>query len=336
MLPNTLNLPTIQVLNGAFEKWSPDESQFQGRLLMPEEGYPMPYISWEDLAGIEGITPAHALDSPPPVGTARARTVNFELPFYFGEQQQFNESDFLHIRARGTFDQLAGARLVVEEQQKMLVKLVTRIEQTRWAAMQGSLAINENGVKRTVTYSTKSISSPSTLWSVVASANPIADLQAWNILFRGQGDGPLRCYFNAKVASYLAQNSTVRDLIKANAMGALVGSNNIGEALTKVVGDVEFIQYDGGYKSGGTYYPFIPDNKIVLVKNPSMGQTLGGWKSTITAHNGGPFNPQPGRFMWVEDEMHKPSCMKYKFGCGIYGIPVLYFPENVAAVTVAS
>lgn len=337
-MPNTLGLPSTQYLLGYFEKWKPNDAAFVGKDIMPEVMHPYPSVEWEELAGIAGMTPAHSLNSPAPTLAHRGRVKRTELPFYFGEKQILEESDFLHIRALGTFDRFAGRELVLKGQEQMLSRMVTRLEWARWQAMAGSLAISVNGVIRTVTYATKSISNPSTLWSVVATANPIANLQAWALLFRGLGEGPLECYFNAQIGAYLAQNAIVRDMIEGNALGTMAGTDDIATVLTKLVGGIKFIQYDGGAinADGTTYDPFIGDTKIVLIKRPPMGQTLGGFYSTPSVKNGGPFNPKPGRFSWVKDETGMTDCPKYTYGGGQYGLPVLFFPGNVATVTVAS
>lgn len=335
-LPNSLGLPSPQFLGGYFEKWSPDESEFMGKMLLPTENWDYPDVRWDELAGVAGMASAHALDAAPPSVAARERKTRVEVPFYFGDQMELNESDFLHIRALGTFNRMAGRELVLDQQKQMVVRTATREEWARWQAFGGSIAVDENGVKRTLTYPTKSISAPSTLWSVVASANPIANVQGWALLFRGHGMGKLQVWFNQQVAAYLAQNAIVRDLVKANPLASNVGTDNIVAALNILVGDAEFHLYDGGHTDmAGNYTPFIPDNKVVLVKRPPNGQQLGAFRTTPSVRNGGPFNPRPGRFAWVEDKTANSSCPKYTHGHGIYGLPVLFFPQNVASVTVA-
>lgn len=337
-LPNSLALPSATEIDGFVRAWQPDESmQIGGNAdLLPMKENALPTIRWDEKGAINGMTPAVALGTKAPLLAHRTLTNRSEVPMYFGEQQHLSEEDFLNIRMAGTLNRLAGQQLVDDGTEELLVRLFTRIEWSRWQALRGSLALDENGIKRTVTYSTTSISNPSTLWSVVATADPIANVMAWALLFRGKGTGPLRVYYNRKVATYLAQNAVVRDLVKANGMAPKLGVLSIGDILNTLIGDVQFIQYDEGYLVSGTFTPYIADNEVILVKAPPAGQQLGAWVTTPTVRNGGIANPRPGRYGWAKDETQNSEVPRYKYGVGIHGIPVLYFPQNVAKVQIAA
>lgn len=337
-LPNSLALPSATEIDGFVRAWQPDENmQIGGRTdLLPMKENLLPTIRWDEKGAINGMTPPISLDGNVPMLAMRTLTNRVEVPMYFAEQQQLGEEDFLNIRMAGSLNKLAGQSIVDDGTEQLLVRLFTRIEWSRWQAMRGSLALDENCVKRTVTYATTSISNPSVLWSVVASADPIGNVQAWALLFRGKGSGPLRVYYNRKVATYLSQNASVIDKVKANGMAAKLGVMSIGEILNTLIGDVEFIQYDEGYLVSGTFTPYIADNEIILVKAPPGGQQLGAWVTTPTVRNGGIANPRPGRFGWRKDETQNEETPRYKYGVGIYGIPVLYFPQNVAKVQIAA
>lgn len=337
-LPNPLALPSATYIDGFVKAWQPDPNMQIGASadLLPMKDSMLPTIRWDEKGAINGMTPPISLGTKAPLLAMRTLTNRSEVPMYFAEQQHLGEEEFLNIRMAGALDKLAGRQLVDDGTEQLLVRLFTRIEWSRWQAMRGSLALDENGIKRTVTYSTTSISNPSTLWSVVASATPIANVQAWALQFRGKGSGPLRVYYNRKVATYLSQNAEVRDLVKANGMAPKLGVLSIGDILNTLIGDVQFIQYDEGYLVGGTFTPYIADNEVILVKAPPGGQQLGAWVSTPTVRNGGIDNPRPGRFGWTEDETQNSAVPKYCYGVGIYGIPILYFPQNVAKVQIAA
>lgn len=337
-LPNSLALPSATYIDGFVRAWQPDENmQIGGNTdLMPMKESLLPTIRWDEKGAITGMTPAVSLGTKAPLLEMRTLANRSEVPMYFAESQHLSEEDFLNIRMAGSLDKLAGRQLVDDGTEQLLVRLFTRIEWARWQAFRGSLALNENGIKRTVTYSTTSISSPGTLWSVVASANPIANVMTWALQFRGKGTGPLRVYYNRKVATYLSQNATVRDLVKANGMAPKLGVLSIGDILNTLIGDVQFIQYDEGYlDSSNTFTPYIQDDEIILVKSPPGGQSLGAFVTTPTVRNGGISNPRPGRFGWAKDETQNEEVPCYKYGVGIYGIPILYFPANVAKVVIA-
>src|SRR5690606_31542603 len=128
---------------------------------------------------VAGMLPAHALGTAPQELTQRARKTRVLQPFYFGGSYKYHEQDFLRIRALGQYNVLAGRQMIDINNETMASMLSARREWSRWRSMQGSLAISENGVVRTITYPVASISSPGTLWSNLASSDPIANIQAW-------------------------------------------------------------------------------------------------------------------------------------------------------------
>jgi len=338
--PSSLGYPRPQVIEGYVEKWRPNTAQFIGMQMLPMKNWGFQTVEWDELAKITGRTAAMPQNGEPQDIPHRVLKSYTERPFHFGDSMRLHETDILNTRALGKLDQLAGRQLVMTMTDNLQVRLDSLIEWSTWKALSGSLAIDENGVKRTITYSANFAATPTagTLWSDTTNADPIANLQAWVDNFRGKAGGNrVRCFYNRSVAKLLSQNAKVRDLLKYNAPVLQVGPDNVGNLIAPLIGGVMSLEvYDGGYDLSDTYTTFIPDNKIIMIADCPTGGTLpvlGNWVSTPSVRNGG-MEPRPGRWVQVWDEWMEPV-PSYRQATGIYGVPIIRYPQCVQVATVA-
>lgn len=341
--PSSLGIPRPRVIEGYVELWKPDKNRFKGMNLLPMENHFLPVVEWDELGQITGQSAAMAPNVEPRNIAHRVLKAYTERGFFFGDSMSLKETDILNIRAAGSLDRTAGKDLVMQMTDTLQVRVDTRVESSIWSAIQGSLAIDENGVKRTITYSTNFAATPTAavLWSDYNSAAPMLDIQTWLLSFRGKAPtSGIRCYCNREVAIHLSENATVRELLKYNAEIMAIGPDNIGKLLAPLLGLASIEVYDEGYiNSAGTWVPFIASNKFIMVAptpaGGNMGSALGAWKTTPSVRNGG-LTPKPGRWVQVFNKLENEPKPEYRQAAGIYGVPIIRFPQSIIVATVAA
>lgn len=335
-LPNTLGFPSPRVLTEAIRKWQPEPGMFIGGDMFPVEDHPVQAVEWDEYGPINGLASAHASGNKAKVVKHPIRKHHVERSLYFKEAMELTEEDVENIRQAGTYNQLAGEEEAMRMVETLGLRQEARLEHLRWSMMAGSVALDENGVKRTITYTLGSTPTAGQLWSLTSKADPIRDMQTWAKTFRGKTNGPLKVFYNRTIGEYLSQNERVRELIKRTSSVAELGPANVGNMLAPLVGGIESMtMYDEGYTTeGGVYTPFIAENKIFMVGRPVRGQRLGAFKTTPSAHNGG-LKPRPGKFVITKDDLEKGDPPVFKVISGIKGVPILQHPDAILYATVA-
>lgn len=333
---NALGFPSPRVLSLAINQWSAESTNFIGGSILPAINHDAPTIEWDELAGISGMTQVSAMDADALAVAKQILRTYKEDPFVFKEIDWLEESDLLRVRMRGMFNRLAGEQLAMDQARRLSLRLDVRDEWLTWKAIQGSLAIDENNVKRTITYGVQTPSAPSTKWDTVASATPIDNIQAWLGLFDGVGGGNVRCYYGRAVANALSQNAQVRDLAKQSGFAANIGISpgQVHSLISKFVGNVDSMQMykEGFLNSAGSFEPFIGAKNFVMICDPPQGQPLGNLVSTLSVRNGGVNNPRPGRWAVVHDKVSEAG--RYGLEAGKNQVPVIYFPKCIIVVQV--
>ena len=334
---NNLGLPSPEEIQGAFRLWEPDPATFLLSKDIPlENWYAGELYAYDVLQSVTGMTQPYKGEGEPLPAALPLLGNTMERSIEFKEYIDIKANDFQTARKPGTLGQLDGSGLVMRANRTLWTRLMVLLEYMRWSMFLGSLSINANGVNRTFNYNLPNTPTAGTLWSNTGSADPRSDIEAWDLLFRGVTNGKSIGYMNKKVAGYISQNAAFLDLVKQNPLTVQqVGRDAIAEVFPALVGLVDkMVIYDGGYKdSSGTWTPFIPDNKFIMVAPPVDGQPLASLVTTPSVHNGGA-NPQPGMFTFQEDHLQEKHS---RFSCvaGINVGPKLVFPQNIVCATIA-
>jgi hypothetical protein len=332
---NPIGWPQPIVLDTLIRRWEPDPADFIGIQILPDKDQWSNQIRWDALSGTTGLTNAHNLNADPQiVNFKKLDTFSVETAFW-KEMYRVTEKDLLEIRQAGTIDQLAGERLILEHCRVADTRVESLKEWARWQCLLGSLSIQQPGqtVERTIPYGVQTVNA-SLDWSSPSTATPLTDIQTWCLLFLGKASGNAKMYINLQTANYLCQNQQIQNLVRQSMLAVDVGLDNIGNLIMKLTGCLEeVVIYKGGYHDINlTYYTFIPDSTAILIARPPKAQVLGNFKQTPSLHNGGYKQPKPGKFIFVHDESNKPN-PHVDIVSGVYGLPVLYFPEAVVAAT---
>lgn len=340
---SNLGFPNPLILQEAYQQWYPDPSIFRGIELMPEEPYyDSEIIAYDVMGTMSGATHATTLGASPKYITMPKRYTMYLPTQYWSEALRFDESDFVRVRRAGSINQLAGEQLIMLGMKLLDLRLATRLEINRWAALFGILTINADGINRLVNYgipaanqvvigSTAGYGDP---WNLASSATIIEDLQRVTEILFGKAEGLPDLWINGYDVKYLAQNVELRDLLKQSVYSITLGRDTIQEVFPKLVGSIgRIIVYNAGYidETSGLFTPFIPLGHALMVGNPVMGQKFAAYRTTPSVHNSGPTNPQPGKYVVIEDHTNKIDA-EYLMATGFNGVPCIFLPECLVTI----
>lgn len=296
-------------------------------------------LIWEQLDNFKGLQSVRGLSGQP----ARVTPVNLRQyqmqPGVYGEFIPINELELTTRRVAGTFGSpIDITDLVLEKQDQLLNRRLDRIEYIGWTLLAtGTFSVSapNGGVLHTDTFSIQTYSA-GVGWSTSATSTPLADFSAVQLLSRGHSvdfGASATAFMNRATFNYLRSNTNSADLYGRRTQGLgtfnnLQGINQLlmGDDLPKVV------VYDQGYlDDSGTFQPFIPANKVVVVGKRPAGQPIAEYRMTRNANNP---DLAPGPYMRVIDtgEISIPRAIEVHDGHN--GGPVIFFPSAVVVMSV--
>lgn len=351
--------PTTQTASKLVQTWQADPAEFIGAGYMPlntTDYLNTSIIKYDRTKPVTGMTNAYGRNSKVNLVKATGVEVFKQDTAYWKDQLRLDEFDFLENRALGPdeFQRLGNQRFLMMALQGD-VRLETRMEQLRWAAMRNEFAsgVTYNGVKILVDYGITSAGTASPLWTSPATAKPLTDILNVVLSLRSTGATWVDIVMNDVTASYLLDNTQITD--KVNRSQALADLNisdvgNIIKNLTMGNGQIKgcptirnVVVYATQYidDAGANQY-FVPTNKVQFIAgrdNPLTGATamaqmqLGGEFASTPAIVDGFQGTRPGKFMIVEDYSRtgNPHLLMTP---GIFGMPVVYHPEWFKTLTV--
>jgi hypothetical protein len=247
-----------------------------------------------------GMTPPTALNDPSPIHQAPiVKHMNFTNQEW-REKAIIDREKIAKLRAPGnSLEQMWAEQYMIDMMIGLNLRLETRMEWMRWVSLSGSLVIpaTKNKPSITIDYAVPNANKPTaaTLWSNTATADPLADIDAWKLLFRGSGSRPVGILVNQKVDNYLKQNAKIRDLLR-NVYGRdVIAADSLASIIKQQLGGLTYEVYDGGYiDDSGNFQPFIPDNVCIIVGQAMTGTMM----DLVTSPDNYEdiFNGQPGKF----------------------------------------
>ncbi|WCK53843.1 major capsid protein [Aneurinibacillus sp. Ricciae_BoGa-3] len=337
----TLQFPTTQEITHIVRNRVVDPSMFIGRQFCPIVPEYVLDIQYDVLYPSFGMTKPHQIGTEPSTINVPVMDTKRFGTAYWKETYRINEQELLYARQAGSYNQRAGRDLVAQRSIHMDTRLETRLEWLTWqAVINGTLNIDDNGVQYAVDYkipdsNKKDISAVTgQKWSDTKNSDPIADINDWILLYRGTGAKPRKAYFNASVAKLLSTNANFRELLKRYNV-QLTGLSNVAEGLKILIPNLEFEMYDEGYlDESKNFQLFIPDNQFIIIGD-YPGEKMMDFVSTITLHNGGVGNPQPGKFALIEDKSQAEKNPHLDLTVGIYGLPRMFHPNWIVTAKVA-
>lgn len=294
-------------------------------------------IEWEQEDNYVGLQQVRGLNGEPPrVARIGAKRYLAE-PGVYGEFLAVDERELTKRRRAGQYtDHIDLTDLVMKLQDQLLQRRLDRWRYIGWTLLATgtfSVAGLNGAVIHTDSYTTQTYTAGVT-WATSATATPLANLRAVKLLGRGKGVSfgrRAKAYMNAATVNSLLGNLNSNDLF-----GKRIGGGDTPISLRSLNSiflddDLPTVEeYDGGYlNDAGTFVPFIPNNKVVVVGERATGARIGEYQMTRNANNP---NAAPGPYTRVIVEEKPP--IKVEVHDGHNGGPALFFPSAVVVMTV--
>lgn len=306
-------------------------------------------MSWEQRDDYTGMQQVRGLGGQPGI-VAHVGSKRYEYqPGYYGEVYPIDERE---ITRRAQLAQVSPTPisiddLVMDANRQLLHRELVLIEYILWTLLTtGTFAIAKDGLAIHADAYPIQTASCAVDWDTAASATPLADFRAVQVLGRGKGvsfGATATAYMNMITFHKMLANTNVSDLAGKLSMILQVGGDGTPlvdlSLVNKILLGANLPQieiYDEGYKDGdGTWTPFIPTDSVVIVGKRATGESLGEYRKTINANN----DPVgPGSYVQVVDSKTpgnpNPVPRRIDVHRGHNGGPVIYYPSAVVVLTV--
>lgn len=293
-------------------------------------------LAWEQQDNYVGLQQLRGLNgSPPRVQRTGAKRYMTE-PGVYGEFSLIDEAELTRRRAYGSLTQLVDTtELVGIEQQRLLQRRLDRQELICWTLLTtGSFTVlaYTGAPAHADTYNFQSFTA-AVSWGTYTTATPLADLRAIQTLSRGHSvsfDGNAVAVMNRKTSNKVFSNTNSADIYgrRTQGLGTYNSQTQVNTLLTE--DDIPNIQvYDQGYLDDtGTFVPYIPDNKAIVIGKRLNDAPLGNFVMTRNATNPG---LAPGAYTEVKDNNLPRSIEVHD---GFNGGVTLSYPSSVVVMSV--
>lgn len=307
--------------------------------ILPIENVDADLVMWEQGDNFVGLQQIRGLNGDPP----RVKKVGGKRyivePGVYGEKSEINEREITQRRRFGTFGSTVDiSDLVLIEQQKLLQRRLDRIEYIGWTLLTTgtfSVANATGGVVHTDTFTLQSFTA-SPLWSVIATATPIADMRTMKLKARGHSvrfDGSSKLYVNQAYINFVLANTNAADLggKKLNYGQSVLELADVNRIF--LMNDLPQLvpMEDGYYDESGVFQLFIPNGVGVLVGSRKSGAPIGTYAMTRNANNP---DSSPGPYTKVVDLGETLVPRQIVVHDGHNGSPKLVFPGAIVQLTI--
>lgn len=303
-------------------------------------------VMWEQLDSFTGLQQVRGLNAEfPKVQKTGAKRYQMQ-PGAYGEHIAIDEVELTLRRQYGTFASPVDiSDLVLEAQDTLLQRRLDRIEAIIWTLLATgifSVPGADGAVIHTDSYALQTYAA-GVAWTTSATATPLANLRAIQLLARGHGvnmGAAAKIYMNRVTSNSLLNNTNAAD-VGGRRTGGFGTFNSIAEMNTLFTMDdlPNIVVYDEGYlvdgsvisaPPWGTFTPFIPNGTAIVVGKRAGGANVGQYKMTRNANNPG---LSPGAFMKVIDlgQVQAPRLIKVLDGHN--GGPAIMYPTAIVSVS---
>lgn len=337
--PNILKLRQIGQLLG------PDLAR--NRLPFADDLFPITNVdedslAWEQLDDVIGLQQGRGLNGQPAKIQRLGGKRYIVAPGVYGEFATIDERELTVRRAWGATDDspVDISTLVLECQNQLIQRRLDRQEWIVWTLLlTGAFTVPApNGaVIHTDTYTTQTFTS-GVGWGTPATSTPLADFRAVKLKGRGYGvsfGAGARAIMNQVTLNKMLANTNQAD-IGGRRTNGLATINSTSEMQQLLTGDglPDIVVYEEGYlnEPSGTWTPYIPDNKVVVIGKRRNGESIGQYRMTRNANNPG---SGPGPYMKVVDNPDNvPRTVVVHDGHN--GGPVMFYPSAVVVMDTVS
>jgi len=312
--------------------------------IMPIESVDAHILMWEQEDNYVGLQQIRGLNGQPPRVKKTGAKRYMMQPGVYGEYTTIDELELTERRQWGTFGQPVSIDdLVMREQDRLLGRRLDRAEFIGWTLLTtGTFSISgpDGQVLHTDSF-TLQTASAAVPWATFATATPLKDFRAVQLLSRGHSvnfGAAAKAYMNRVTFNNLVSNTNTNDLAGRRTSG-LQSVLNLSEINSVMAGEdlPQIVIFDGGYlDEAGAFQPFIANSKVIIVGARTDGGRIAEYRMTRNANN---LNLEPGPYMEVIDRgapgpgQQIPRTIEVHDGHN--GGPVIYFPSAIVILTVS-
>lgn len=296
-------------------------------------------LRWEQKDNYIGLQQVRGLNGRPGRVARIGSKAYIMTPGVYGEFTTVDELELTRRRPMGAFSgNITVDDLVMECQDQLLGRRLDRIEKIGWDLLTaGTFSVaGPDGVTMHTDTFTLQTASAAVAWATSATATPLVDLRAVQLLSRGYSvsfGADAKMYMNRVTFNTLVKNTNTNDLAgrRTSGLQTVLTLNEINSVLAGE-GLPQIVIFDGGYlDSTGTFQPFIANSKVIVVGRRLDGAPIGSYVYTRNANNA---DLGPGPYMFVEDTLGKSVPRNLEVHDGHNGGPVIEFPSAVVILTV--
>jgi hypothetical protein len=305
---------------------------------IPIENIDSHLVEWEQEDNWVGLQQVRGINGAPPRVKATGAKRYAMQPGVYGEFEPIDELELTTRRKLGMFGTPVSINdLVGKRQDKLLSRQYDRINQIRWTLVTtGTFAVvnADNVVMHTDTFTLQTFTA-TVPWATYATATPLADLRAVQLLAVGKGvrfDSTSVLFLNRITLNDMLKNANAADLAgrRTNGLNTLLALN-LAELNTILAGEdlpQIRVQDDGYVNDAGTFVPYIANAKATVIGRRIDGNPIGKYLMTRNANNP---ESAPGEYSKVKDEAI-PRLIEVHQGHN--GGPALMFPSAIVKMNV--
>lgn len=314
-----------------------DDILFQ---IMPIATQDSNLVMWEQMDDFIGLQQIRGVNGQPPKVQPVGQKAWIVQPGIYGEHTDIDEKMLMERRKLGTFNgPISIDDLVSQKQNQLLSREIDRIRYIGWTLLTTgtfSVAHPNGAVVHTDTFSLGAYNAST--WGTVATATPLADLRAVQLLGPAQGTdfgaGSI-VIVNRTTANNLLANTNAADIggKRTSGLANILSLNDVNTLLTGE-GLPNVVVYDKGYKNdAGTFTRFIPNGVAVVVGVRPAGAPVAQYIMTRNVHNP---DLAPGSYSLVEDTFDTNQVPRYiRVHQGHNGAPAIMYPGSVVIMDVS-
>ncbi len=202
-----------------------------------------------------------------------------EMPFFKNEYRidEKTRQELLILTQAGNAGANAIIGQVFNDEANLLRNAALTREMLRMQLLTtGVISLDDNGQKFSYDFGLPEEHKvePNTKWGVVATADPVADIEKWQLMIAEEkGTAPTEILLNSATLAAMAKVDAIKNGVFANSnVTTLPTRGQVVAFLQDQLGITVYV-YDKGYNKNGKFTKFVPDGTVVLMPATTLGNT---------------------------------------------------------------
>lgn len=281
-------------------------------------------IQYDVIGATKGFTKPGVLGEDPDFVDQRSITTKTATPLYFKEAIRINEAQLCKMRMPGSENAERSQQMIFRAVEQLNVRLNTLREVNALNALCGAITVGEQTIEYPVQTATAAVS-----WDQVGH-DIRADLNEAVEKLQATGSTEIIMIADRSVYALLAKDEEFAGAMFGSDVARQLGAEGLARLLPDFLGmgiTECRVSRQSYLNDAGNKVKFMPGDKVILIgKN---GQRIMDYASVKNAYTN-----TAGMFGVVQDHQSDALVPHVDIVAGLYGIPVIYQPNNVVCVTV--